>query len=181
MVEEQATVIRTKDQYVWVQTERQSSCGHCSVKSGCGTQVLSKVLGNKLSQVRCLNPLINSKGSISKEYAFKLQSGDRVVIGLEETALIRGSMLIYFLPLVSMIVLGGFSVFIGKIFWPQGIDVLSIIFSFTGLILGLRFTQTLLHKNKQKNSKLDVQQAFEPVVLKKISHYDTTPIKVVTP
>ena len=35
MIEEQATVVKNEGKYVWVNTQRQSSCGHCSVKNGC--------------------------------------------------------------------------------------------------------------------------------------------------
>ncbi|MCK5666649.1 MAG: SoxR reducing system RseC family protein, partial [Thiotrichaceae bacterium] len=57
MIEEQAIVVNNEGRYVWVNTQRQSSCGQCSVKNGCGTQVLAKVLGNKIAYVRCLNTL----------------------------------------------------------------------------------------------------------------------------
>ena len=160
MIEEQATVIKCEDQYVWVQTQRQSTCGHCSVKNGCGTQLLSKVLGNKIARVRCLN----TRNSNSGDDSFLLKSGDKVVIGLQESALLNGSLLIYFLPLVIMILLGGLSVFAARIWWPEGTDLLSIVASFTGLFIGLylarRFSQT------DTQGKDGHQYQYEPVILK---------------
>lgn len=160
MIEEQATVIKCEAQYVWVQTQRQSTCGHCSLKNGCGTQLLSKVLGNKIARVRCLNTLKSNSGDDS----FQLNSGDKVVIGLKESALLNGSLLIYFLPLVIMILLGGLSVFAAKIWWPDGTDLLSIVASFSGLFLGLYLARSI----SQENIKSTDNHQYEPVILKKI-------------
>lgn len=148
MIEEQAIVIDREGDYVWVQTNRQSSCGHCSVKKGCGTQVLSKVLGNKTAHIRCLN---------SKD----VKIGDRVMIGIEESALLSGSFLVYLLPLLSMIIFGALSVFLSKVWWPEGIDLLAIIASISGLILGLVFSN-------YHTQKISQRKRFEPILLKKI-------------
>lgn len=158
MVEEHATVIDCEGDYVWVQTHRQSSCGHCSVKNGCGTQILSKVLGNKTNPVRCLNSLA-------------IRTGDRVVIGMEESALLTGSLLVYFLPLVSMIVLAAVSIFASKIGWSEGGDLTVIIASGLGLYLGMIIANHLTRTVAQKSR-------YEPVVLKKLdaNDYDVRPI-----
>lgn len=149
MIEEQAIVVDREGDYVWVQTNRQSSCGQCSVNKGCGTQVLAKVLGNKTAHIRCRN----SKG---------VKIGDRVLIGIEESALLSGSFLVYFLPLFSMIAFAALSVFVSKTWWPQGIDLLAVIAATSGLFLGLVFS-------KYHTQKVSQRQRFEPVLLKKIS------------
>lgn len=156
MIEEQARVVKCEDKYVWVETQRQSSCGHCSVKNGCGTQVLSKVLGNKVARVRCLNIQETNSGKNS----WQLQPGDKVIIGLKESALFSGSLLVYFLPLVVMILFGGLSVFAAGIWWPEGTDLLSAIASFTGLFVGL-----YLARNYSQNKS---QHQYEPVIIKKL-------------
>ena len=175
MIEEQATVIKCEEQYVWVQTHRQTSCGHCSVKNGCGTQVLSKVLGNKIAQVRCLNP----EKSQPDNKSLHLTPGDRVVIGLKESALLSGSLIIYLLPLVAMLLSGGSGVFVAKIWWPEAIDLFSIVFSFTGLFFGLKSVQYYLQLQSQNCSEnndsvsndsetSEKHHQFEPVILKKL-------------
>lgn len=154
MVEEQATVVDREGDFVWVQTQRQSSCGHCSVKNGCGTQLLSKVLGNKTTHIRCVN----------KD---NLKIGDRVIVGIEESALMSGSFLIYFLPLLTMILTGGLGTFLAKNYWPGAVDLWSILTSISGLFLGLVITKLMIRQNK-KNTP------YEPVILKKLSSYDTS-------
>lgn len=161
MIEEQATVVNNEGKYVWVNTQRQSSCGHCSVKNGCGTQVLSKVLGNKIAYVRCLN----TTDKRSSDKYNDLKTGDRVVIGLEESALLGGSFLMYFLPLITMIVVGGIAVYAAKLWWPESTDLFAIIASFSGLLLGLRFSHQLAQTNSIKNQ-------FEPKIIKKLPEKD---------
>ncbi|MCU7799708.1 MAG: SoxR reducing system RseC family protein [gamma proteobacterium symbiont of Lucinoma myriamae] len=160
MIEEQATVVHNEGKYVWVNTQRQSSCGHCSVKNGCGTQVLSKVLGNKIAYVRCLNSIEQPSNKEAENYT-SLKEGDQVVIGLEESALLGGSFLMYLLPLIIMIVFGGTAVYIAEFWWPEGADLLAVIASFTGLFLGLYFSHQLAKKNTIKNQ-------LEPKIIKKL-------------
>jgi len=157
MIEEQAIVVINEGRYVWVNTQRQSSCGHCSVKNGCGTQVLSKVLGNKIAYVRCLNTL--KVHSVDK-YT-DLKTGDRVLIGLEESALLGGSLLMYLLPLIVMIVFGGIAVFMAKLWWPEATDLFAVLASLSGLFSGLYFSHYFAKKNTIENQ-------FEPKILKKL-------------
>ncbi len=180
MIEEQAIVVKCDSNYIWVQTQRQSSCGHCSVKSGCGTQVLSNVLGNKATLVRCINAI----RSQSNDQTSELKAGDTVMVGMKESALLSGSLLIYFLPLISMMIMGGGAVMVARLFWPEGIDTLSIIFSFLGLFMGLYLAKFYLYKaqhtNRNSSGQIDNLQKFEPVVLKKISS-KTHPVIMMMP
>ena len=56
MIEEQARVVALEEQGVWVETQRRSACGNCSVNNSCGTALLGKVLGVKRNKVFTLNP-----------------------------------------------------------------------------------------------------------------------------
>jgi sigma-E factor negative regulatory protein RseC len=97
MIEETAQVIATEGEFVWVETQRQSTCGNCAANQGCGTATLAKVLGTRRTRVRA----INRDG---------VQIGDRVVVGIDESALIRGSLAVYAVPLLGLLVgavLGG--------------------------------------------------------------------------
>lgn len=170
MIEEQAVVAKIEGDYVWVQTQRKSSCGHCSAKNSCGTHVLSKILGNKTPQVRCRNALAQSVGtkSVGKNCTQKestenivnsLKKGDQVIIALEESAVLRGSFLIYFLPLVMMIASGGFAVYLASFIWQEGTDLLCVLASLLGLIVGLYVSQHLAKDKKHK---------FEPLLIRKV-------------
>ncbi len=153
MIEEQATVVDCEGEYAWVETQRQSSCGQCSVRGGCGTQVLSKVLGKKTAYVRCLN-------------SHHVKIGDKVTIGIEESALLSGSFLLYLLPLLVMLVFGGLSSFISGLWWPEWADLLAVAASFLGLVLGLSFSN--IYVQRKSVQKKNNQTRYEPVILKKL-------------
>ena len=149
MLEDQSTVVGCEGEYVWVQTQRKSSCGNCSVKGGCGTQLLSKVMGNKVSQVKCLNDK-------------QLKTGDQVIIGIDENALLSGSFIVYFLPLLLMLVFGGLALGLAQLFFTDLNDLFAVAGSAAGLIIGLRYADKIT-SNKKNSSQ------YQPVVLKKLS------------
>jgi len=91
MLEESGQVVRTAGELAWVQTARQSSCGGCASRSGCGTGALAGVFGARAHEVEALNPV-------------GAQPGDKVIIGIAESVLVGGSALLYLLPLLSLLV-----------------------------------------------------------------------------
>ena len=147
MIEEQATVVAFEGDYVWVQTRHKTTCGQCSASKGCGTQVLGKVIGARISRIKCLNDK-------------QLAMGDDVIIGLDENALLSGSLLIYFLPLLLMLVLGGIAVWLSQ-FLAVGVDMAAVIGSVSGLLLGLKFAQAIT-QDRQRESQ------YQPVILRKV-------------
>ena len=92
MIEESATVVRTEGELAWLETRRKSACGSCSVNKGCGTSVLAKVMGNKTTLVCALNRA-------------EAKAGEQVIVGIEDQALVRGSLAVYAVPLLAL--LGG--------------------------------------------------------------------------
>ncbi len=155
MVEEQARVVDCEGEFAWVETQRQSSCGHCAVKNGCGTQVISKIFGNKTAYVRCIN-------------SCQVKIGDQVIIGINESALLSGSFLLYLLPILSMIIASGIGVAMARQWWPQYLDLSSIIMAAAGLLGGLKYSR---YRSSFNNAN---QKAYEPVILKKVTPYHSS-------
>ena len=145
MVEEQATVVELEGEFAWLRTHRQSSCGQCSVKGGCGTQVLSRIVGNKTTYVRCYN---------SKQ----VKVGDTVVVGIRESALLSGSFLLYLLPLITMMLMAALLLSIAQTWWSQWTDFFTIIGAVIGLFAGLLISSNVTRKKKA----MDV---YQPVIL----------------
>ncbi len=150
MIEEHAQVIALENNDVWVETQRRSACGQCAANKGCGTATLARVLGNKRSRVRTLNPQATS-----------VTVGDEVIIGINEQALVRGSLAVYTVPLLMLFVFG----FLGQLLSTQLLmtnqDILPIILGLSGLLLGFvwvrRFTQGIAD---------DVR--YQPVLLRRV-------------
>ena len=121
MIEETATVIAIQGDQVLVQTQRQSTCHSCSVRQGCGTSVLAKVVGRRSSQLSVTNTL-------------GAQVGDEVVLGIQEHALVKGSLLVYALPLLMMLVFALAGEALARAFgWYQ--EPLVILCAVTGFML----------------------------------------------
>ncbi|OGT20227.1 MAG: hypothetical protein A2V90_03625 [Gammaproteobacteria bacterium RBG_16_57_12] len=90
MIEETAQVVAVDGEYAWVETRRKTTCGNCAANTGCGTSVLQKVLGQKRNRLKVINHAA-------------AQVGDEVVIGIQEQALVRGSLMVYMVPLLAML------------------------------------------------------------------------------
>ncbi|MCK5665460.1 MAG: SoxR reducing system RseC family protein [Thiotrichaceae bacterium] len=147
MIEEYAQVVGFEGDDIWVETQRKSACGQCSANKGCGTAVLSKVLGNKRSRVRVLNPK-----------ATEVSIGDEIVVGIEEQALVRGSLAIYMVPLLALFLFG----LLGGVFAEQfnmvKPDTLVIVFSLLGLVLGFMWV-------KRFSGVISNDPRYQPILL----------------
>ncbi|VAW63628.1 hypothetical protein MNBD_GAMMA08-724 [hydrothermal vent metagenome] len=133
MIEETALVIEVNAQYVLLQTQRKSVCQSCSVKSGCGTSTLAKVVGKRSSQF-----------TVDKN--IEVQVGDEVVVGVDENALVQGSLLIYLFPIVFMMLVG---VLVELLLADELITVLSVVVSFVFAIVIIR---SILANSRLKKS-----------------------------
>ena len=150
MIEERAQVIALDAQDVWVETQRRSACGQCAANKGCGTATLSKVLGNKRSQVRTLNPK-----------ATQVAVGDEVIIGIQEQALVRGSLVIYTLPLLSMFLFGLLGDVLSTQLHMQNPDLLPVILGLLGLALGFFWVRRF-------SGSIASDERYQPVLLRRV-------------
>ena len=90
MITETGRVVGVAGDRVWVQTIRTSACESCSARHGCGQRALAGVSGGRANQVL----VANSLGA---------EVGDEVTVAIDESALLGASLLVYALPLVSMV------------------------------------------------------------------------------
>jgi sigma-E factor negative regulatory protein RseC len=90
VIEEQGRIVAVELGAVWVETLRKSTCSSCSVKAGCGQGLLDQLgASGRRGYVRALSNL-------------QLSVGDTVIIGVREDLLVRGSLLVYLLPLLGL-------------------------------------------------------------------------------
>jgi len=90
MIEEKAVVVKTGEGVAWVQAGRKTACGGCALNKGCGVSVLERMFGDRMAILQVLDPL-------------STRPGDEVIIGIRESALVRGSVAVYIVPLLAMI------------------------------------------------------------------------------
>jgi sigma-E factor negative regulatory protein RseC len=145
MIEEQGKVVAVKDDWVWVQTERKTVCGQCSANKGCGTSVLAKVFGNKTSSIAVIKSL-------------PVQVGDEVVIGIEENSLVKGSLLIYAMPLILLIAFGLLGEVVSAQVLLSNTDILTVLFSVFGFAVGFIWL-------KHISSQIRLDPRYQPKLL----------------
>lgn len=90
MLEEEGVVLAVNGDIAEVVTRKKSACGSCAARSGCGTSLVESLFPGRLRSFPARNDV-------------RAQEGDRVVIGLDESALQTASLLIYLVPLLGLI------------------------------------------------------------------------------
>lgn len=90
MIEEHAEVLRIDGDRAEIAAIPQPACSRCSAKGGCGTSLVASLFPRRRPRFW----LDNGIGA---------SPGDRVVIGLDERRLQQGSLLLYALPLLGLL------------------------------------------------------------------------------
>lgn len=123
MIEERGEVTAVEPPYAMVVTQRRSSCGSCTTK-GCGTATLSQLFATRSQALKVLNPV-------------DARIGEQVVLGLEEGALLRGSLAVYMVPLLLMIAGGVLGEALATTLALEITEYLSLPAAAAGLLAGL--------------------------------------------
>lgn len=142
MLQETGTIVAVEPDAIWVETIRQSACGSCSARQGCGQHALGKVFGTT-STIRVL---LNGLSSES----FKLNQ--EVIIGIPDDVVVKGALFVYLTPLVLLI---AGAVLFNHLTASEGWSVIGGIF---GLSLGGVLVRW--HGSKTRNDP-----RLQPVVL----------------
>ncbi len=93
MITELAVVSRLESGAVWVKTRRNSACGTCKAKAGCGQEVMQR-LGQNWVELEIRLP---------EDFQSRLTPGDTVEIGIDERAVLVASLLAYGIPLTGLL------------------------------------------------------------------------------
>jgi len=146
MIEETGEIISCDGDYAWVETERKSACSSCSANKGCGTGALSKVYANRFSRVKALNNI-------------NAAPGETVVLGLEEDALVRGSLAVYGLPLLGLVLAAMLGDALANGMGVEQADGMIAIFGIVGLFVGFYLVR-LFSRNISHDDR------YQPIVLR---------------
>src|SRR5690606_4739449 len=93
VIEERGRVLSVEGNCLWIETVRRSACDSCQARNGCGQSVLQRLgLGARQGAIRVVD-----EAPVSH-----YRAGDEVVIGIEENAVVRGSVLVYLVPLLGL-------------------------------------------------------------------------------
>jgi len=120
MILETGQVVAVETQGLWVETIQGSVCGSCHAQKGCGHSLLA-TMGAQSSRLWVL---------LDGRSCGNYRVGQKVTIGIPEDIIVKGSLLMYLLPLASMIL---FTLAAHHVQLSEGFTTL---LAFAGLFLG---------------------------------------------
>jgi sigma-E factor negative regulatory protein RseC len=126
---EEAKVVAKEDGYLWLVTQRQTSCGTCAAKKGCSQKVLAELSAKDAHYIK-----------VDENPEFSADVGDVVEIMVPGEAIVKGSLQIYSLPLLTMIA----GAAVGDNYAG---DAGAIIAAVVGFCAGLWLSKTLLNRD----------------------------------
>lgn len=132
MIIETGKVASVEPEGLWVETISRSVCGTCKAEKGCGQSLMAKWSGHS-SYIWVL-----LEGRNPDAY----HVGDSIQIGIPEDIIAKGSMIVYLLPLVVMVLM---TLFAHQQFANEGMTVL---FAISGLLLGGGLIRWHAHKTR---------------------------------
>ncbi|WP_371188395.1 SoxR reducing system RseC family protein [Thalassotalea maritima] len=97
LVEEIATVVHVDGALADVESLVKSSCHGCKQQDSCGSGQVAKAFPSRRLQLR-----------VTHHYN-DLRVGEEVVVGLQQNSLLSSAAIVYLLPLLFIIVAGGFA------------------------------------------------------------------------
>lgn len=156
MIEQSAIILDIDSQadgesLATIEVVRKTACGLCGKTRGCGNSLWGKIFAHKATSFKAQN-------------AINAYVGQSVVVGIDEAAVMKSALLLYVVPLVTML--------IGSILASQfhASDAAAIIGAAIGLLLGYvwvkaHITGRVYYQNQQpKILRLDVVEAEEKTV-----------------
>ena len=144
MLRESAVVISYENGIAKVKCQSQSACGQGAAKNSCGTSSLSELNGKRGEHI------------FNVETLMPLREGQIVEIGLEEKSMLLSALLMYVVPLLTLLIVTMLSDYISDN------EILRAI-----LIFGLTALSFIFVKSYSR--KLGQQTEFQPVLLRILS------------
>ncbi len=156
MIEERAVILTLETQaenqsVATLEIVRKTACGLCGQTSGCGNSIWGKLFSHKSTSFKAQNG-INAK------------VGDSVIVGIDESALMKSALLLYVVPLATMLV--------GTILVSSatGSEAASMLGAAAGLLLGFAWVkahttgQAYYQSHQPKILRLDNAQLDEKAI-----------------
>lgn len=127
---------------------RKTACGLCGQTRGCGNSIWGKLFGHKTTNFTAQNEI-------------NAQVGDHVIVGIESSVLIKGALLLYILPLATMLT----GAWLAKLIAMS--DGATMVGALLGLAIGFLWVKghaqgsAYYHQNQPRILRLDRSGALE--------------------
>ena len=156
MLVESGRVVAIEQDGVWVETLRKTTCGACAARKGCGHGLLNEVSAGSKGLVRVLvgDDLQPSQCNID----------DQVEFTLPEEVILRGSLVVYIVPLVLMLAGAALASGASEFSTLLPDDLYSLFGAEIGFLLGTGLVR--LHALQHRNNV-----AFQPMLLRRVASH----------
>ena len=149
MLTETGRIVAIDEDGVWVETIRSSTCGACSLQKGCGHGLLSRIGDGRRGYIKVLpGTLALSDCAVN----------DRVRISIPEEVILRGSAVVYMVPLLSMLCGAGLAAGL----WGGGADLAAMLGAFLGFGAGLALVRWHAWRHRYDGSLQPTLLEVEP-------------------
>ncbi len=129
MIEEQAIVIKASKAVVTLEVVRSKPCGLCGQVRGCVNSIWGKIFSHRSGHIETKNDL-NAK------------LGDVVILGIDETLMLKSSLMLYGVPLLLMFL----GMVIGTNLTKEMTELYSLIGAVSGLFLGIVMIKRVINE-----------------------------------
>ncbi len=136
MLVETGRVVAVEPQALWVETIRQSTCGSCAANKGCGHGLLNRIGDGRTGYVRVLPGELDTSSC---------HVDDQVRISIPEQVILRGSVVVYLLPLVCMLAAAAGV----DSLWPGSSELLTVGAAVAGLAAGFALVRWHAWRHRQ--------------------------------
>lgn len=125
MIEETVKVVEKSGNDIVIESERKTSCSACSMNKGCGSGILANYFDRKSGKV-----------VLRIENTINAKPGDNIVVGIDESAMVKGSFIVYIIPLIFLFVFTIAGALVAKNVESSS-DIIQIAFGCSGLTFGM--------------------------------------------
>jgi sigma-E factor negative regulatory protein RseC len=132
MIEEQAIVIKASKDRVTLQVVRSAPCGLCGQVRGCGNSIWGKIFSHQSGHIETRNDL-NAK------------LGDIVILGIDETLMLKSSLMLYGVPLFTMFL----GMLVSNNLAKEMVELYTLIGAVAGLFLGVVMIKRVINEKMQ--------------------------------
>jgi sigma-E factor negative regulatory protein RseC len=132
MIEEEAIVIKASKENVTLEVVRSKPCGLCGQVRGCGNSIWGKIFSHRTGYIETRNHL-NAK------------LGDVVILGIDETLMLKSSLMLYGVPLMLMFL----GMVIANTFAKETTELYVLLGAVMGLFLGIVLIKRIVNEKMQ--------------------------------
>jgi sigma-E factor negative regulatory protein RseC len=132
MIEEEAIVIKASKENVTLEVVRSKPCGLCGQVRGCGNSIWGKIFSHRTGYIETRNHL-NAK------------LGDVVILGIDETLMLKSSLMLYGVPLMLMFL----GMVIANTFAKETTELYVLLGAVMGLFLGVVLIKRIVNEKMQ--------------------------------